>query len=254
MPAVTDHPCFIQPTDQSALVWRYMDFTKYFSLVSTKSLFLCRADLLGDPFEGSYSKANIRRRPEIYKDMIEKDMTEVKLVRILQQISNLQKWLRQWTYINCWHMSEYESAAMWKLYAKSSEAVAIQATYKNLIDSLPDNFYVGLVQYIDYENDWLPEGNTFYPFLHKRKSFTHEREVRVVHQEDVPTSENRVELDATNDREGVSFIVDLNLLIEKVYVAPTSPDWYFNLVEEVLKKYGITKTVYTSKLDEEPVY
>lgn len=248
MSAKTDHPCFLQPTDQNVLVWRYMDFTKFFSLVSTESLFLCRADLLGDPFEGSYSKANIKLRPEVYKDL-----PEAVRDKIQQQMADYAKWVRQWTYINCWHTSEYESAAMWQLYAKSDKAVALKTTYKNLIDSLPDHVYVGLVQYIDYEEDWLPEGNVFYPFMHKRKSFAHEKEVRIVHQ-DLPTSGKGIRVGAANDLEGLSVPVDLDLLIERVYIAPTSPNWYFNLVVEVLKKYEISKALYSSKLDEEPVY
>jgi hypothetical protein len=239
--------CFVQPTDQNSIVWRYMDFTKFFSLVSTESLFLCRADLLGDPFEGSFSKANIKLRPEVYK------VPKPQLDKMQQQMANVAKGIRQWTYINCWHASEYESAAMWRLYAKSNEAVAIQTTYRNLTNSLPDNVFIGLVQYIDYEKDWLPEGNIFFPFMHKRKSFAHEREVRIIHQ-DLPTSEKGINVNQSNDLKGISVTADLNLLIERVYVAPTVPKWYFNLVEEVLKKYKINKKVYSSKLDEEPVY
>jgi len=247
LPANTTHMCFIQPEDQNALVWRYMDFTKFFSVVSTGSLFLCRADLLGDPFEGSFSKANIKLRHGVYK------LPKAQLDKMQQQMANIAKGTRQWTYINCWHLSEYESAAMWRLYAKSNEAVAIQTTYKNLTDSLPDNVYIGLVQYIDYEKDWLPEGNIFFPFMHKRKSFAHEREVRIVRQ-DLPTSQRGIDVGRSNDLKGISVNTDLNLLIEKVYVAPTVPNWYFNLVEEVLKKYEINKKVYSSRLDEEPVY
>lgn len=173
--------------------------------------------------------------------------------KIQQQMADFAKWIRQWTYINCWHMNEYESAAMWKLYAKGDEAVAIQTTYKNVIDSLPDNVFVGLVQYIDYENDWLPEGNSFFPFMHKRRSFAHEMEVRVVHQV-LPKSKKGIQIDATNEVLGIRITVDLDLLIEKIYVSPTSPTWYLNLVKEVLSIYEIAKTVHTSKLDEEPVY
>jgi hypothetical protein len=239
--------CFIQPEDQNALVWRYMDFTKFVSVVSTGSLFLSRPDLLGDPFEGSFSKANMKLRPEVYK------LPKLQLDKMQQQMANFAKWIRQWTYINCWHMSEYESAAMWRLYAKSNEAVGIQTTYKKLTDSLPENVYIGLVQYIDYETDWLPEGNSFFPFMHKRKSFAHEKEVRIVHQE-LPLFEKKIDVGKLNDLKGISVTCDLNLLIEKAYVAPTSPEWYFNLVQEVLKKYKIDKEVYSSKLDQQPVY
>ena len=41
------HPLFVAPPGD-ALLWRYMDFTKFVSLLDTSSLFFSRADLLGD--------------------------------------------------------------------------------------------------------------------------------------------------------------------------------------------------------------
>lgn len=251
MSANIDHMCFVQPEDQNAQLWRYMDFTKFFSLISSESLFLCRADLLGDPFEGSFSKANIKLRPEVYGNMPQPSRDKMQ-----EQLAKHAKEIRKWTYVNCWHMSEYESAAMWKLYSKSNEAVAIQTTYKKLTDSLPNNVFIGLVQYIDYEKDWLPEGNTFFPFVHKRRSFAHEREVRIINQDlqNVPKCKDGIFLGQPNDLKGLSITVDLSLLIERVHVAPTAPKWFFNLVERVLKNYKLDKRVYSSQLDEDPVY
>lgn len=37
-----------------------------------------------------------------------------------------------------------------------------------------------MVEYIDLERNWLPGGNAFYPYVHKRLSFSHEQEVRAV--------------------------------------------------------------------------
>ena len=84
-----------------------------------------------------------------------------------------------------------------------------------------DNVYCGLVQYIDYDRDWLPEGYTFLPFLHKRKSFAHEREVRIVHQ-DLPKSDRGISVGVENSLLGITIPVNLDLLIGRVYVAPTS--------------------------------
>ena len=40
----------IPPDD--VVLWRYMDFTKFVSLLEKSALFFPRADKLGDPFEG----------------------------------------------------------------------------------------------------------------------------------------------------------------------------------------------------------
>lgn len=248
MSAKTDHYCFPQPKNKKKFVWRYINFTKFFSLISTKTLFLSRADRLDDPFEGSYSKANIQLRSKVYKDIPKNGFDKMN-----EQMSNFARWIRQWTFINCWHMSDDESAAMWRLYTKSNEAVAIQTTYENLVKALPEFVYVGLVEYIDYKKDWVPEGNSFYPFMHKRKSFAHENEIRTIHQR-YPTSKKGILVGVQNDKDGESVDVNLTLLIDKVYVAPTASTWYRNLVEEVLKKYVIDKKVELSNLDEKPVY
>lgn len=248
MSAKTDHYCFPQPENKKILVWRYIDFTKLFSLISTKTLFLSRADRLDDPFEGSYSKANIQLRPTVYKHVPKNSFDKMN-----EQMSNFARWIRQWTFISCWHMSDDESAAMWKLYTKTNEGVAIQTSYENLVNALPEFVYVGLVQYIDYKKDWLPEGNSFYPFMHKRKSFAHENEIRAIHQK-YPTSKKGILVGDQNDQDGISVDVNLTLLIDKVYVAPTASTWYRNLIEEVLKKFEINIEVKLSNLDEKPVY
>jgi hypothetical protein len=47
------HPAFPQPDDPSAVIWRYMDASKFEWLVDCARLFMPNADRLGDPLEGS---------------------------------------------------------------------------------------------------------------------------------------------------------------------------------------------------------
>ena len=44
------------PNDATFHIWRYIDLTKLLSLLENKALYLCRADKLNDPFEGSITK------------------------------------------------------------------------------------------------------------------------------------------------------------------------------------------------------
>ena len=149
-------------------------------------------------------------------------------------------------------MNEHESTAMWKLYAQTSEAVAIQTTYKQLAALLPEDAYIGKVKYIDYQTEWLPEGNLFYPYVHKRKSFEHEREIRALVMDIPDKSEKRHS--RPNPDFGRLIHIDLAQLIENVYVAPTCPLWFRSIVDNVLKKYGLSKTVATSAIDLPPTY
>jgi len=85
--------------------------------------------------------------------------------------SDYRKKEREHMMISCWHMNELESIAMWKIYAKANESVCIQSKYSKLATILPDDVYIGVVQYADYNKEWIPEGNSFSPFMFKRKSF-----------------------------------------------------------------------------------
>ena len=59
-----EHPIFEKPDNENAKIWRYLDFTKFVSMLEKKALFFVRADKLGDQFEGSFSKANLELRPK----------------------------------------------------------------------------------------------------------------------------------------------------------------------------------------------
>ena len=67
-----EHETFTPPSSD-AILWRYMDFTKFVSLLEKQALFFPRADKLGDPFEGSFTKVNEAMRPMLYKDKITED-------------------------------------------------------------------------------------------------------------------------------------------------------------------------------------
>src|SRR5687767_12683809 len=137
-----EHPAFPPPQDPSAKLWRYQDFPKLAWLLNRGALFFARADCLGDPFEGSY--------PKPYAERLKSPTSR-------ERSANRE---RKWYCVNCWHLAEYESAAMWKLYSHGTNGVAIQTTFDRLVDSLREtdrDVYVGQVRYIDYECDSFPD-------------------------------------------------------------------------------------------------
>lgn len=177
---------FDPPEDSTIPLWRYMDFTKFVSLLESQTLFFCRTDLLGDPWEGSLTKAEAEKRLAWETSTKRRVLHSTSHSKIRSEVTN--------SIASCWHMNEYESMAMWRLYLTGSEGVAVQSTYQRLIDSFPqfdgeskgrneDNtekellIHVGVVHYVDYEAT-NPIG--FRRELRKRKSFEHEREIRAV--------------------------------------------------------------------------
>ncbi|QWH51240.1 DUF2971 domain-containing protein [Bacillus mycoides] len=244
-------PIFKEPEDENVKVWRYMDFTKLIDILERESLYFTRADKFDDPFEGISSKVTKEKRLQYIND------TGGKLQGKLRESSELldQK-VREWTVINCWHMNEYESDAMWKLYVQSNEGIAIQSTFKKLCNSfsnVEEGISLGQVNYIDYElDDMQHKEHMLSPFVYKRKSFEHERELRAMIMR-IPEKGNRFDYKGQSFNHGVYVQVNLEELIDKIYVAPTAPQWIFKLVELMLIKYGLGhKKVLKSPLLENP--
>lgn len=235
---------FMPPMNLDTRVWRYLDFTKFVSLLQNGGVFFPSVASLHDPFEGSFARGNQVLRPLVYRHIPnEFGMSSSEIIQRL----------RHCVAASCWHMNEQESAGMWKLYAKTNEAVCIQSTFRKLRDCLGEDVRVGTVRYVDYETEWIPESNPLAPFLYKRKSFEHEREVRAV----IPLADLKEILrgKAVENNSGLWRKVDLNRLIEHVHVAPDSPDWFASLVENVTQKYGYQQnTVVKSSLANSPLY
>jgi len=144
-----EHPQFSPPQETDIRIWRYLDFTKFVSLLDRQALFFARSHKLNDPFEGSYARANRRQRSVPNDELPD---------RVYKQ-GQSGKDIRKNTLINSWHMNEQESAAMWQLYLKSDEGVAIQSTYRRLTESFhatKEDVFVGIVKYIDYNRDMMP--------------------------------------------------------------------------------------------------
>ena len=69
---------------------------------------------MGDPFEGSFPKENIRLRPKIFEKLPDE---------VIESFTSRNKEMRKYFIVNCWHQSDYESSAMWKIYAKQKAKI-----------------------------------------------------------------------------------------------------------------------------------
>lgn len=249
MPA-KKHDVFKEPEDLNAVLWRYMDFTKFISLLDSKALYFANSTLLGDPFEGSLTNVNVSTRSTLYSD---DPFLEERLPEIREE-------LKRYHFINCWHQNPRESAAMWKLYAQTTEAIAIKTTYSKLFDALDERCHVGEVNYVDYDIAHIPEGNPFGPFLYKRDSFKHEEEVRAIINDmssakNIVDGEEHYEIDFSKESpRGILVPVALSSLIVEVYIAPTAPNWFADLVKSVCALYELKAPIISSKLDARPIY
>ena len=127
------------------------------------------------------------------------------------------------------------------------------------IDERSDPLYIGKVDYLDYDSDLIPENDLLYPFVHKRRSFEFESELRAVithypEGEDPDGGVTAEELREATPVDGLTVAVDVGQLIQAVHVAPTAPHWFFDLVSSVVERYEISAKVVQSSLAEEPLF
>lgn len=245
--------------DDSISIWRYMDFTKLVFMLEKKAMFFIRGDMLPDPFEGSFPIPTVESRPIRYKSLSAEH---------LKRLSHGLKHSRKLAYINCWHIGDHESAAMWKLYLKSDEGIAIKSTTKRLnecFDSTTDKRLIttGRVRYINYDLEQISEGNLLFPFFHKRMSFQHENEYRAVIIHVAPEfitdkrdEKGNAEIELTREvkNPGLYVSVSLDTLIDSIYVCPSAEEWFYELIRLVVSRYALNKEVKKSDLTRDPVY
>lgn len=240
-----EHPCFPQPADTSIRVWRYLDLAKFVWLLENKNLYLSCLDLLKDPHEGT--------TPRLLALAREQQLRELGADQLVAQMPAINQQSRKSMYVNCWHFGNTESEAMWRLYCKNDDGVAIQTTYRKLVASIEaDPFcYIGSVTYIDYESQWFPLDNGFYPVMHKRISFAHEQEVRLV--------KSLSEYWGTPGREspaGIAVEWSPEATVDAIYVNPYAPEFYHDVVRSILRRTApaLEQQVRWSQMRAAPVY
>ena len=218
------------PEDPDTIVWKYLDLSKFLDLLMSKKLFMSRSDKFEDQYEGTFSEPTFEEIKKLSTDN--------------PDFLKFYKEQREKVAISSWHINEYESFAMWQIFTQNSEGLAIQSTIGRLQKALaPENNYkqfIGEVNYIDYKKEYIPFDDMFFPFLFKRKSFQYEREVRIISD----VAESSITL---ND--GLKINVNLDQLIERIYIHPKSENWYKNLVIQLVKQLGFDFKIEKSDLE-----
>lgn len=233
------HPNIEQPSPDTT-IWRYIDLERFISLLHTRSLYLCRLDAFRDPWEGSW--------PTSLVQAIKANWPAERGNQFLAKSNDL----RAANFVSCWHTSESESAALWDLYSGKS-GVAIQSTVASLTSAITDSkdYYIGVVKYIDFDTADIPELNLLIPPFFKRKSFEHEHEIRVLHWDpQCDSTRFQPAMVAKNH----SLTLDPNVLIKKLYIAPSSPSWLKNALQDLCSRFNLSAIVTKSSLYDQRVY
>jgi hypothetical protein len=229
-----------------------MSFTKFVSLLESQALYFCRSDKFEDPFEGTVPEHVPREMEAFFEEKVDNAK------ELAADMVRLQEQLRLFTFVNCWHQNDGESDAMWKLYSLTHEGIAVKSTVGRLracLNKSDTQVFFGSVQYVEMSQaDPAIFFNAITPFIYKRKSFEHEREIRAliwIGDHEKTTDEQEI-VDLVPSEEGKLVTVDLNELIEAVVISPLAPKWYKNLVESMVRRFNLFTQVYQSSLYEMP--
>jgi len=240
----------ISVPNEDVTLWRFMPIENYLSLVTSKTLHFTRASAFDDPWEGEYPDWVMDIMKQYRADDMPSFFAHTAVAKDLM-------------YISCWHQNSNESAAMWKIYGRAECSVAITTTIPRFKESASapyrKNLWYGKIRYIDYSIVQSGPNKPEEVFFWKRKSFSHEKEVRFVtklERKDVTKSEDSSEIIRLTDTPThVGMPVELSKLIDRVYVDPMSKDYLFKSVQEITRQYcGETVAVEKSKLYDRRFY
>jgi hypothetical protein len=166
--AVETYPDQLEP-DQDAVIWRFMDLTKFHDLMQTGELYFCRADRFpNDTREGL--------PPEEYLPILGLNPFDILDRRELSHHLGSDAQFREGFYISCWHLFREETYKMWKEYGR--QGVAICSRYrllKSALDAMGDRAFLGLVR---YGSKHLTGWNIIRFITTKRLKYEDEREIR----------------------------------------------------------------------------
>ncbi|MFH1050728.1 MAG: DUF2971 domain-containing protein [bacterium] len=216
-----------------------MSLTKLLSLIQTNKMFFSSMNILDDKREGFYRNIDIMG----HLDNKEKDIQDF--------ISYDRSTTGHRNYVSCWFKAEYESLAMWDIYGRFNDSIAIQSDLnffkKCIVDKRDWTLNIGPIKYVNWnsQNLFTPfneKPNDDELFWYKDKSFQYEHEWRMI----ITLSEK--EFNDMNKPKGLSIEVDTNSLIERIYLSQNYSSWSYDSIKNLLKDYGINSEIRKSRI------
>ena len=161
-----------QPIDA---IWRYFKTARFVDFLRNAELYFAAATQFEDKFEGCVAIQSPEYKIDPRYDEFEG--TEKAFLA-----------LKRLTKISCWHCADFESDAMWKLYADLHKGVAVQTNPQLLATAIKpyrikpeyaeEELWGSAVKYVDLTKVRL-KGSMLDPFFYKHQAFSWEREYRL---------------------------------------------------------------------------
>lgn len=223
-------------------VYRYLTFSKFKDLISSKKLYLCRGDRFEDSYEGIETAFGTNLRRVVHDS------------HAFEENSRLYERNRRCVAISCWYIGEQESEAMWREFAGEIDGVAIRTGVGKIRSALAPwdrHLCARKIEYVEnHDVEFTKFGCPFFPFSIKRqRKFAHESELRIIYGEGKGCVEGSPLYKAPEIfSRAVRIHVDPSVLIDEIVLSPRSTPSVFDKVREVTQEEGLDISVVSSRL------
>jgi hypothetical protein len=226
-------------------LWRYFKTQRFVSTMEDSSFYFAAATQFRDPFEGAVA-------------VMPPDFPVDPRYAEIDQFEHAFRELKRLTKLNCWHRAEYESDAMWRLYAEESKGVAICSTPDRMRAAFRpfrlqpqfgvEDLWGGVVLYEDLLSVRLnPKMED--RFFYKHLAFSWEREFRLAISLRI-AEENGVNVPES----GIQVAVDLERLIDRIMLGPSLSGEEREVIMDKAHRAGLAARVSKSSLYGRPRY
>jgi hypothetical protein len=228
------------------LLWKYFKPERFITTLSDGKIYFASANQFDDPFEGAVAVQTTHQQIDPrYSEMESTEQAFFQLKRL--------------TKISCWHRSEYESDAMWKLYAGAHKGVAICTTPDRMQKAFKpfrlkpeygiEDLWAGSVDYVDLTQVRMRGAGMLSRFFFKHRAFEWEREFRLAIS--VRTAE---EFAVSVPPDGIFVEVDLKVLIDRIVLGSTTTSDERELISDHVAQAGLEDRLELSSLLGVPRY
>lgn len=202
-----------------------MSFQKFIDLLINSQLYFCNLSMLTDKYEGMITNSNLI-------------IDEKNVFSNIQRKINNEK-LKHLTLVNCWTMQRHESYALWKIYGGKEPGVSIRTTVgrlRNSINSKNQNFSEEIIfAKVKYQNRLDDPSCKIEATITKREFYDFEKELRLI-----IFNEHKFDEDCQVPYElniGRRINIDLNKLIEGIYISPFSNNNFKKNISKIIEKF-----------------
>ncbi|HEY5909217.1 MAG TPA: DUF2971 domain-containing protein [Verrucomicrobiae bacterium] len=259
---------FKEEEQTKALVWRYLTFEKFMSLLELEAMWFSRLGALQDRYECTPPQGVRAKVLGLVKNRATAEKTlPAPLLDYMEQVVEHGRGDdgRRMGAVNCWFLGNDESERMWREYGQEGRGVAIQSTVRRLATSfeITGDYAlvsgVGRIKYVDFESYKMKppdENNLLRVAFLKDKAYAAEQEIRVVtlnslhsgclNLDGTPWSQGQKVFDP--NAAGLYMKCSLQNLITRVVVGPNARPYFLTLVRRLVGRYRLFIPVEPSRL------